>query len=204
MLGAVTILGPIIAQYIVAEMKSCQSSVWNGRPSGTAACAWIVLLPGSILSHLACAMYRKWVPTWQKADRIGICSAVVLQCWACSQNFVYTAVAGCLLAAVIVLVCLNPFGFKNMGDLTNYIVGGVVMYGLVSMQIPPDWVSWRFNPYFLPAAGAMCAGFAVFALAPVRSWTDALWHGFLTLYAVFTGLWTAEFERQLYDGCPGR
>mmetsp|Transcript_88753 Transcript_88753/g.153673 ORF Transcript_88753/g.153673 Transcript_88753/m.153673 type:complete len:105 (+) Transcript_88753:152-466(+) len=67
-----------------------------------------------------------------------------------------------------------------------------------------DWQAWKFNPYFLPAAAALFIGFAVFMLTPVRSWTDALWNVFLTLYAMFTGFWVRALEHEIYDGCPAQ
>jgi len=199
--AAATMLAPTLVAYMVGKWCSCEIVLWNGRPSGTGVLAVIVLLPGSFANHLACAAYRKWMPPCQKADRIGITVSVILQCWAGSQNLLYTAVAMLFAVTHCLLVTIGPLRQGATVDTSTNCVGALVVYGLCSMQIPQDWDKWKLNPYFCFAAPTLFMGFAVFILTPVRAWTDTIWHIFLAIYAFFTIFWTSVLERELYGGC---
>lgn len=199
--AAVSMLGPVGATWIVAEANGCDIDYSSMRPVGTGIIAYTVLLPGSIASHLSCAIYRRWVPRCQKADRIGVALSVVLQCWACSQNPIYTVVGALLAVTYIALITCCLSRFQMDADTASLMVGAFVVFGLCSMQIPHNWLDWRFNPYFILAAAPLFAGFAVFIITPVRSWTDTVWHVFLTLYAISTGYWIVKLERDIYGSC---
>lgn len=121
--AAVTMLGPLLVECIICERGSCDIHFFNGRPSGTGVLAYALLLPGSLSNHLACAVYRKWIPIFQKADRIGCTFAVVLQCWATSQNTLYTGIAALLSASYVVLLTCSPSRFRDDADTATLIVG---------------------------------------------------------------------------------
>jgi len=199
--AAVTMLGPVAVEYVICARSACDISILNGSPTGFGVLAYACLLPGSVSNHLACALYRKWVPECQKLDRTGVTIAVVLQSWACSQSVAYTAIAGLLSVSYAYLVTCSPPRFRDNQELATLIVGAIVVYGLLSMQIPQYIQTGQLNPYFFPAAAAVGTGFTVFLQMPVRAWTDAVWHACLTLYAVFTGFWIVKLEREVYGGC---